>query len=54
LLLANPSGIGQATVPKVPAFQPFVVENIFTDSSGTILDRISMNASTTGQCAPSS
>jgi Di-haem oxidoreductase, putative peroxidase len=31
LLLANPSGIGQATVPKVPAFQPFVVENIFTD-----------------------
>ena len=31
LLLANPSAIGQATIPKVPAFQPFVVENIFTD-----------------------
>jgi CxxC motif-containing protein (DUF1111 family) len=31
LLLANPSAIGQATEPKVPAFQPFVVENIFTD-----------------------
>jgi Di-haem oxidoreductase, putative peroxidase len=31
LLLANPSAIGQATVPKMPTFQPFVVENIFTD-----------------------
>ena len=31
LLLANPSSIGQATVPKVPALRPFVVENIFTD-----------------------
>ncbi len=31
LLLANPSSIGQATALKVPALQPFVVENIFTD-----------------------
>jgi Di-haem oxidoreductase, putative peroxidase len=31
LLLANHSAIGQSTVPKVPALQPFVVENIFTD-----------------------
>jgi Di-haem oxidoreductase, putative peroxidase len=31
LLLANPSSIGQSMVPKRPALQPFVVENIFTD-----------------------
>jgi hypothetical protein len=31
LLLANPSSIGQDSVPKIPAFQPFVVENIYTD-----------------------
>jgi Di-haem oxidoreductase, putative peroxidase len=31
LLLANPSSIGQATAAKMPALQPFVVENIFTD-----------------------
>jgi len=28
LLLANPSSVGQARVAKIPAFQPFVVENI--------------------------
>jgi len=31
LLLANPSSIGQATISKMPALQPFVVENIFSD-----------------------
>lgn len=31
LLLANPSSIGQAAVRKMPAFQPFLVRNIFTD-----------------------
>jgi CxxC motif-containing protein (DUF1111 family) len=31
LLLANPSSVGQADVAKVPALQPFVVENIYTD-----------------------
>jgi len=31
LLLANPSSIGEANVSKIPARQPFVVENIFTD-----------------------
>ena len=31
LLLANPSSIGQAGVAKIPALQPFVVENIYTD-----------------------
>jgi hypothetical protein len=29
--LANPSSIGQALTPKMPAAQPFVVRNIFTD-----------------------
>jgi CxxC motif-containing protein (DUF1111 family) len=31
LLVANPSAIGDSTVPKIPAFQPFRVRNIFTD-----------------------
>jgi mono/diheme cytochrome c family protein len=31
LLLANPESIGQAAVRKVPAYQPFLVENIYTD-----------------------
>jgi Di-haem oxidoreductase, putative peroxidase len=31
LLLANPSSVGQADVAKIPAYQPFVVENIYTD-----------------------
>jgi hypothetical protein len=31
LLLANPDSVGQAGVAKIPAYQPFVVENIFTD-----------------------
>jgi Di-haem oxidoreductase, putative peroxidase len=31
LLLANPASLGQAGVAKIPAFQPFVVENIYTD-----------------------
>ena len=31
LLLANPSSIGQAQVRKIPARQPFLVRNIFTD-----------------------
>lgn len=31
LLLANPSSIGQAGVPKIPALQPAVVEDIYTD-----------------------
>ena len=31
LRLANPSSIGQAQVAKVPAMQPFLVQNIFTD-----------------------
>ena len=31
VLLANPSSIGHAMVPKIPALQPFVVDNIFTD-----------------------
>ncbi len=31
VLLANPSSVGQAGIAKVPAAQPFVVENIFTD-----------------------
>jgi len=31
LLLENPSSIGQEGVPKRPAFQRFVVRNIFTD-----------------------
>jgi CxxC motif-containing protein (DUF1111 family) len=31
LLLANPSSVGQEGVVKVPAFQPFLVENIYTD-----------------------
>jgi hypothetical protein len=31
LRLANPSSIGQAQVAKVPAMQPFLVANIFTD-----------------------
>jgi CxxC motif-containing protein (DUF1111 family) len=31
LLLANPSSLGQAQVTKVPAMQPFLVTNIFTD-----------------------
>ena len=31
LLLANPSSVGQENVAKVPALQPFVVENIYTD-----------------------
>jgi len=30
-LLANPTSIGQAGVVKRPAFQPFLVKNIFTD-----------------------
>jgi mono/diheme cytochrome c family protein len=30
-LLANPASLGQAGVAKIPAFQPFTVENIFTD-----------------------
>jgi len=30
-LLANPSSVGQAGVSKIPAFQPFDVENIYTD-----------------------
>jgi Di-haem oxidoreductase, putative peroxidase len=31
LLLGNPSSIGQENVAKVPAFQPFLVKNIYTD-----------------------
>jgi hypothetical protein len=31
LLLANPSSIGQAQAAKIPANQPFLVSNIFTD-----------------------
>jgi CxxC motif-containing protein (DUF1111 family) len=31
LLLADPDSIGQPGVAKIPAFQPFVVENIYTD-----------------------
>jgi Di-haem oxidoreductase, putative peroxidase len=31
LLLANPSSIGQESVAKVPAFQPFLIANIYTD-----------------------
>jgi len=31
LLLANPSSIGQPTVAKIPAMQPFLVKDIFTD-----------------------
>jgi hypothetical protein len=31
LLLANPSSVGQADTAKIPALQPFVVENIYTD-----------------------
>jgi hypothetical protein len=31
LLLANPESIGQALVAKLPAMQPFLVQNIFTD-----------------------
>jgi hypothetical protein len=31
VLLANPSSIGQDGVAKIPAMQPFVVKNIFTD-----------------------
>ncbi len=31
LLLANPSSIGQPGIAKIPALQPFVVENIYTD-----------------------
>jgi hypothetical protein len=31
LRLANPSSLGQAQVAKVPAMQPFLVTNIFTD-----------------------
>jgi hypothetical protein len=31
LLLANPTSVGQASVVKVPAYQPFVVEDIYTD-----------------------
>jgi CxxC motif-containing protein (DUF1111 family) len=31
VLLANPSSLGQDGVAKMPAYQPFVVKNIFTD-----------------------
>jgi mono/diheme cytochrome c family protein len=31
LLLANPASVGQAGVAKIPALQPFIVEEIFTD-----------------------
>jgi mono/diheme cytochrome c family protein len=31
LLLSNPSSIGQEDVPKLPALQPFLVKNIYTD-----------------------
>jgi hypothetical protein len=31
LLLANPSSIGEPQARKVPGYQPFVVENIYTD-----------------------
>jgi mono/diheme cytochrome c family protein len=31
LLLANPTSIGKSNVAKRPAFQPFLVKNIFTD-----------------------
>ncbi|HEX2455206.1 MAG TPA: di-heme oxidoredictase family protein, partial [Vicinamibacterales bacterium] len=31
LLLSNPSSVGQENVAKVPAFQPFLVKNIYTD-----------------------
>jgi hypothetical protein len=31
LLLANPSSIGHAEIEKIPARQPFVVENIYSD-----------------------
>jgi len=31
LLLANPSSIGRSQVQKAPAFQPFLVKDIFTD-----------------------
>jgi Di-haem oxidoreductase, putative peroxidase len=31
VLLANPSSIGQDGMAKIPALQPFVVKNIFTD-----------------------
>jgi Di-haem oxidoreductase, putative peroxidase len=31
LLLANPSSVGQEAVAKRPAFQPFVVKNIYAD-----------------------
>ena len=31
LLLSNPSSIGQDNVAKVPAYQPFLVKNIYTD-----------------------
>jgi len=31
LLLANPSAIGQESVAKLPALQPFLVKDIFTD-----------------------
>jgi hypothetical protein len=31
VLLANPSSLGQASVAKIPSFQRFVVENIYTD-----------------------
>ncbi len=31
LLLANPSSVGQEAVTKIPAAQPFLVDNIYTD-----------------------
>lgn len=31
VLLANPSSVGSASVVKIPAYEPFVVQNIFTD-----------------------
>jgi Di-haem oxidoreductase, putative peroxidase len=31
LLLSNPESIGQASAAKIPAYQPFTVENIYTD-----------------------
>jgi hypothetical protein len=31
LLLANPESLGKADVAKIPALQPFLVQNIFTD-----------------------
>ena len=43
LLLSNPESIGQASAAKIPAYQPFTVENIYTDFAARSVPHLQHN-----------